>query len=306
MPIQGLHHVQLICTDADRTAQFYGQVLGLKRIDPPAGVDLCLTDAANRSGTSLQFWARPGDPQGRRGVGATHHVALCVPDQTALRKWKRRLNDLDIDVQGPYERKYFQSIYFKDPDGVIVELATHGPGWTADEQPDQLGTTIQTPPDPHIIGRRDETAIRSDTWPDPVPEIASDFALTGLHHVTAICSDIERTSQFYRDLLGLRLVKKTYNFDNPKVPHWYWGSGQGVPGTIITYFGEGEIGTRPGQLGRGLTHHIGLSVADLGALMEIRGRLVEAGVAVSEVTGPPEHQSVRFHDPDGHILMLTL
>jgi glyoxalase family protein len=306
VPIQGLHHVHLICADAERTTHFYTQVLGLKRMDTPMGVDLCVTDAANRSGTSLEFLARPSDPHGRRGVGATHHVALAVPDKTALRKWKRRLEDLDIDVQGPYDRKYFQCIYFRDPDGVILELATLGPGWTEDEPSDQLGTTIQPPPDPHIFGRRDERAIIRDTWPNPVPEIAPDFAVSGLHHVTAICSDIERTSQFYCDLLGLRLVKKTYNFDNPKVPHWYLGSGQGMPGTIIAYFGEGEIGTRSGQLGRGLTHHISFAAADLTDLIDLRARMVEAGLPVSKVTGPPENQSVRFHDPDGHCLAVTL
>lgn len=301
--ILGLRHVGLVCADAGLIADFYTRVLGLRPIPATGGADLCLGDALGRHGAILQFSARPDDPVGRRGVGATHHVALAVPDPAALRRWKRRLHDMGVQVTGPYERRYFQSIYFRDPDGIILELATWGPGWTVDEPADRLGTAVQVPPDPHVVGRRDEAAIAGDSWPDPVPVITPDMALIGLHHVTLICSQIERTADFYRELLGLRLLKRTYNFDNPRVPHWYLGPGAGEPGTVITYFGEGEIGTPPGRLGRGLTHHIAFNVAGAAALMQLRDRLQQAGVSVSsEVRDWGPEQAVRFADPDGQIL----
>ena len=60
--------------------------------------------------------------------------------------------------------------------------------------------------------------------------------MPGIHHVTAICGDPQRNVEFYVRLLGLRLVKKTVNFDDPGTYHLYYGDGLGFPGTILTFF----------------------------------------------------------------------
>src|SRR5580704_5180919 len=60
--------------------------------------------------------------------------------------------------------------------------------------------------------------------------------ITGLHHVTAIASDPQRNLEFYVGVLGLRLVKRTVNFDDPGTYHFYFGDGRGTPGTILTFF----------------------------------------------------------------------
>ena len=60
--------------------------------------------------------------------------------------------------------------------------------------------------------------------------------LNGVHHVTAITNDAQRNVDFYTGLLGLRLVKKTVNFDDPQSYHLYYGDGRGTPGTILTFF----------------------------------------------------------------------
>ena len=57
-----------------------------------------------------------------------------------------------------------------------------------------------------------------------------------MHHITAIGSSIARTHAFFGELLGMRLLKRTTNFDDPNSAHWYWGVGDGAPGTLITYF----------------------------------------------------------------------
>ena len=62
------------------------------------------------------------------------------------------------------------------------------------------------------------------------------ISLPGIHHITAICSDPQRNLDFYTGLLGLRLVKKTVNFDDPTTYHLYYGDGAGSPGTIMTFF----------------------------------------------------------------------
>jgi glyoxalase family protein len=79
--------------------------------------------------------------------------------------------------------------------------------------------------------------------------------LTGLHHVTCVCSDAQRTLDFYRDL-GFSLVKKTVNFDDPHSYHLYFGDEAGSPGTLITFF-EWPRAER-GRLGRGTLESIGL------------------------------------------------
>ena len=82
--------------------------------------------------------------------------------------------------------------------------------------------------------------------------------LEGLHHVTMITADAQRTVDFYADLLGLRLVKKTVNFDQPDAYHLYFGDEQGSPGSILTWF---EFpGAAPGRAGAGMIHLLQLGV----------------------------------------------
>jgi len=80
--------------------------------------------------------------------------------------------------------------------------------------------------------------------------------LGGLHHVTCVCSDAQRTVDFYRDPLGFQLVKKTVNFDDPHSYHLYFGDQTGSPGTLMTFFEWPRSGR--GRLGRGTFESIGL------------------------------------------------
>jgi glyoxalase family protein len=80
--------------------------------------------------------------------------------------------------------------------------------------------------------------------------------LAGLHHVTCVCSDAQRTLDFYRDGLGFVLVKKTVNFDDPHSYHLYFGDELGRPGTLITFFEWPRAAA--GRLGRGTLDSIGL------------------------------------------------
>lgn len=85
------------------------------------------------------------DP-GRGGVGTVHHVAFRVPDEAAQDAWRDRLLEAGLGVSPPRDRRYFRSIYFREPGGVLFELATEGPGFTRDEQADSLGTALALPP----------------------------------------------------------------------------------------------------------------------------------------------------------------
>ena len=145
MTVQGLHHITLISADARRTVDFYTRVLGLRLVkktvnfDDPGAYHLYFGDELGRPGTAVTFFEWPDAPRGYPGIGGTHHFALQVADYDGLLKWKRRLTDLGYRVTGPLDRHYFTSIYFNDPDGVNLEIATVGPGWVVDEAPDQIG-----------------------------------------------------------------------------------------------------------------------------------------------------------------------
>ena len=126
------------------------------------------------------------------------------------------------------------------------------------------------------------------------------MALEGLHHITAICADAPRNVDFYARVLGLRLVKKTVNFDAPDVYHLYYGDEAGRPGSIMTFF---EFpGVRPGRAGEGMCHTVCWRVPSADALEFWRARLGAADVD-TEGSG----RALRFHDPEGlrHALVVV-
>ncbi|MCB8985197.1 MAG: VOC family protein [Ardenticatenaceae bacterium] len=312
--IQGLHHITLVSSNAQRTVDFYTGVLGLRLVkqtvnfDDPGAYHLYFGDKTGRPGTAVTFFEWPRSPQGRPGIGGTHHFALAVADYDGLLKWKRRLTDMGIPVNGPLDRHYFTSIYFRDPDGVILEIATMGPGFTADEPAATLGSEHRDPPAQMIVNNRDEARIAAATWPEPVSTITPDMALShGMHHITAIGTDIERTHAFFSGLLGLQRVKMTSNFDDPTSAHWYWGVDNGRPGTLITYFERDPQDKRYHfvQMGAGQTHHYAFAVPDADTQLAFREKLLQAGLRVTPVLDRVYFKSIYTNDPDGHIVELA-
>lgn len=312
MSILGLHHITIGIKNAQRTVDFYTRVLGLRFVkqtvnfDDPTTYHLYFGDELGRPGTAITFFEWPDAPKGANGIGGTHHFALTVKDKDAQLKWKRRLTDLGIAVHGPYDRKYFTSIYFDDPDGVHIELATAGPGFAVDEPADALGQIDLLPPHESAHTGRDEQRIISQTWPEPVPTITPDMALRdGMHHITAIGHDIGRLDSFYQGVLGLQLVKRTFNFEDLSSKHWYWGVDGGKPGTLITYFERDRKTTRVARMGTGQTHHFAFAVKDDEAQAMWRDKLLSAGVPVSEVRDRKYFHSIYMRDPEGHIVEIA-
>ncbi len=314
MNILGLHHITLVTTNAQRNLDFYTGVLGLRFIkqtvnfDDPTAYHLYYGDGVGTPGTAITFFEWKLAGQGRPGIGGTHHFALTVRDRDALLKWKRRLGDLGISVAGPYDRSYFNSIYFRDPDGTIIELATEGPGFTADEAADALGKLHITPRPEVTTAGRNEADIAALTWHEAVPGITPDMALMqGMHHISAVSSDIQRTHAFFGDLLGMDLVKQTDNYDDPSSKHWYWSgdAGDGRPGTLLTYFEQDPRSARMVRMGAGQTHHYALAVADAHEQLAWREKLVTQGLRVSPVMNRDYFRSIYTNDPDGHILEIA-
>ena len=85
-------------------------------------------------------------PVAVQGAGAVHHVAFRTPDDAQYDAWAERLNELRVPNSGKIDRFYFRSLYFREPNGVLFEIATDGPGFAADEPADKLGETLALPP----------------------------------------------------------------------------------------------------------------------------------------------------------------
>jgi glyoxalase family protein len=123
--------------------------------------------------------------------------------------------------------------------------------------------------------------------------------LEGLHHITMITGDAQGNVDFYADVLGLRLVKKTVNFDEPSAYHLYFGDEAGAPGSILTWFEF--AGAAPGRAGAGMIHTIQLGVPSEAALDFWEQRLAGKGHPARR-----GERSLRFEDPDGLALELVI
>lgn len=126
--------------------------------------------------------------------------------------------------------------------------------------------------------------------------------IAGLHHVTAIAGDPQRNVDFYTDMLGLRLVKQTVNFDSPETYHLYYGDDLGRPGTILTFFPF--AGVPRGRRGTGQTTAIAFTVPT-GALEYWAERLAGHGVTVGKPVRRFDEEALSFADPDGLTLELV-
>jgi glyoxalase family protein len=126
----------------------------------------------------------------------------------------------------------------------------------------------------------------------------------GLHHVTATVNDARQDFDFYTKVLGLRLVKKTVNFDNHNVYHFYYGNEAGAPGTIMTTFPYKGWGVPVGQKGAGQIRVTSFSVP-AGSLDFWKSRLRERGATVQDEDPRFGEESITVTDPSGLILELV-
>ncbi|HWD69317.1 MAG TPA: VOC family protein [Solirubrobacteraceae bacterium] len=123
--------------------------------------------------------------------------------------------------------------------------------------------------------------------------------LDGMHHITMITGDAQRNVDFYAGVLGLRLVKKTVNFDAPEAYHLYFGDEQGSPGSLLTWFEF--AGAQPGRAGAGMIHTIQLGVTTEESLGFWEQRLGEHGYSSERTAG-----ALSFADHDGLRLELVV
>lgn len=127
--------------------------------------------------------------------------------------------------------------------------------------------------------------------------------VNGLHHITAIAGDPQQNYDFYTKVLGLRLVKKTVNFDDPQTYHFYFGTEEGTPGTILTFFPWPRV--KRGQNGPGMASEIAFSVPE-GSLTFWMDRFDKMHVSHGKPSLRFGEEMLYFRDPDGLNLSLTV
>lgn len=138
----------------------------------------------------------------------------------------------------------------------------------------------------------------------PQPAAPRRMRITGIHHVTLICADLERTTAFYRDVLGLALWREGTNDDDPGARHfWFAADPHGAPGTVLSFLEYAAMGA--GTQGTGGTHHIALAVGSAEEVAAWRDYLRAREIPTTEVFERSGLASVYLRDPDGHILELT-
>ena len=309
----GFHHVTLVCRDARKTLRFYRELLGLSLVKVTVNFDrtdtyhLYFGNEHGAPGTVLTFFEWPDAMRGRSGIGGVHHVALGTRDIDTLLMWKRWLTDNGVAVTGPYDRGYFTSIYFRDDDRQVLEIATSGPGFQIDEPADALGRALMTPSASQLPEGRDEAAIRARTWPERIEFPTEAMRLQGIHHVTGMTDDLDAAHDFYTRALGLQLVKMSLNQDDPKTKHYFWANfdGQHIRyGSDFTLFGWSPNAPKARE-GTGQTHHVAWRAADEDELGAWREHLLGLGYGVSPVRDRKYFKSIYLRTHDGLLVELA-
>ena len=148
--VRGLHSVSLDVRDPRRTVEFMRELLGFEVVNEMDGRTRV---AVNGDGPGkFMDIVHAGDAGwAKNGLGTVHHVAMAVATPAEQLAYRGRLVELGVPVTEVLDRQYFRSIYFREPGGVLYEIATVPPGFLVDEPLERLGTALQLPPweEPH-------------------------------------------------------------------------------------------------------------------------------------------------------------
>ncbi len=150
MAIRGVHSLELSIAAPARSVALLSGLLEFSPISEE-GNRIRLGVNGGGPGNSLDLLAAPDAPPALNGLGTVHHLALAVATAEEQLDFRQAVSSLGIPVTEVLDRQYFQSIYFREPGGVLFEIATIPPGFLIDEQPDRLGQALKLPPweEPH-------------------------------------------------------------------------------------------------------------------------------------------------------------
>ncbi len=158
MSISGIHSVTLWHGGHEPTASFLMEALGF-RLLATDGARVRLEADRGGPGTYVDLEALPNGPAGSVGRGSVHHVAFTAADDAHQGSLRAQVLARGLGPTPPVDRLYFRSVYFREPGGVLLEIATAGPGFAVDEPEDRLGTSLKLPPWLEPQRRRLEAAL---------------------------------------------------------------------------------------------------------------------------------------------------
>ena len=143
--IRGLHSVTLLIRNPAKTVELMTDLLGFEQVNEEAGrIRMGINGAG--AGRSIDIVTAPEAPAAANGLGTVHHVALAIADPDQQLQLREEIIRRGLQVTEVRDRCYFTSIYFREPGGVLFEVATVGPGFTVDEEPRRLGESLMLPP----------------------------------------------------------------------------------------------------------------------------------------------------------------
>jgi glyoxalase family protein len=143
--VRGFHSVTLTLAEAAATTGLLTDTMGFRQVSKE-GNRARLETGEGGPHSIVDLVESPEGPVGEESIGTVHHVAWRTPDAEAQAAWREQLTRAGRNVTPVIDRWYFKSIYYREPGGVLFEIATDGPGFTVDEAPEKLGTTLSLPP----------------------------------------------------------------------------------------------------------------------------------------------------------------
>lgn len=142
--IKGFHSVTLTLNDIKATAEILTDLFGYKQVDKDSNLYRYQTDSVNNAAI-VDLLEMPEAQRGINAGGTNHHVAFRVKDEADLMKMREKISAKGLQITGKIDRDYFFSLYFREPGGVLFEIATDNPGFAIDETVENLGTSLQLP-----------------------------------------------------------------------------------------------------------------------------------------------------------------
>jgi glyoxalase family protein len=144
--IRGFHSVSAVLEGYERTAKLLTESFGYRLVHQPNNRFRFASQNQTVAGREIDLICMPDAPPGRVAAGSVHHIAFRARDDAEQRQWREHLVSLRYNVTPVIDRVYFHSIYFREPGGILFEIATDPPGFTLDEGLNQLGESLRLPP----------------------------------------------------------------------------------------------------------------------------------------------------------------
>lgn len=142
--IKGFHNISITTSDINPTAYILTEVFGYKLLEKEVNRYRFVTDTVDNAAI-VDLVEAAGEKVGHVAGGSVHHVAFRVKDETVLMAYRERIAAMGLHITEKIDRNYFYSLYFREPGGVLFEIATDNPGFAVDEPVDELGTHLKLP-----------------------------------------------------------------------------------------------------------------------------------------------------------------